>query len=169
MWAAVRILIVLSLSTATAFVVPARRCTMQCAPVRMQESPGRLELSKQVRDLLRENDLKDPTTFNDAETDKFLAGVAGGSLAVFFVFAALFDLGFFDVFGYLLLSTLVGGGVMAYAQLRRDQVGDAANTVGSLGVRAADTVTSLNEKYEVVTTVRTKADEVTKKIKAGLD
>ena len=44
---------------------------------------GAITLSNEVKAILRENNLKDPSEFNQAETDKFVYGAGAGALLVF--------------------------------------------------------------------------------------
>ena len=155
-------------ASASAFVVPAPARSR--VAVRMQDEPdepkapgGSLVVSNRVRELLRENDLKDPSTFNEVETNNFIAGVGAGALGVFLL--PLFEVGFL---GDAMLSALVGGGALAYTQLRRDALGDGASKVGSLSMQAVEKGKELNEKYDVADTFTKKADELAKDVQKKL-
>lgn len=124
--------------------------------ISMQENP--LNLPSAVVDILKENDLKDPSAMSKQELDTFLATTAAGAGLLFLL--PLFPSGIAD----LLLSTLIGGGAAAYASLRKDAVGDAAQTVGENTLMAVDKVKDFEKENKVTETVKQKVDEVKKSL-----
>ena len=132
-------------------------------PAAAASSSALVTLPDAVRDVLRENNLKDPSTFNQNELDKYLAGAGAGALAVFLL--PLFEVGFV---GDAVLSGLVGGGAMAYAALRKDDVGDVATKVGGYSLEAVEKTQDLNQKYQVTDKFQAKMDELVKEIKKNL-
>ena len=121
---------------------------------------GAITLSNEVKAILRENNLKDPSEFNQAETDKFVYGAGAGALLVFLL--PLFEVGFV---GDFILSSLFGGGALAYAQLRKDQVGDAAGQVGSYSLQAVERANAINREYKITEKAKTKLDGLVGEIK----
>ena len=70
--------------------------------------------------------------------------------------------------GDLVLSTVFGGGALAYAQLRKDEVGNYAGQVGSYSMKAVDKVQELDREYKVTEQVKSKVDGIVKDIKSSL-
>ena len=106
---------------------------------------------------------RDPGEFGQGEFDQFVAGTAAGSLLLFLL--PLFEVGFV---GDLVLSTVFGGGALAYAQLRKDEVGNYAGQVGSYSMKAVDKVQELDREYKVTEQVKSKVDGIVKDIKSSL-
>jgi len=109
-----------------------------------------------LQEALTSADLLDPTTFEKEDQTNSLGAVAAGSLAVFLL--PLFEAG---LLGDVVFSTLVGGGLVGYAALRKDSVGSLTRDVGGRGVvRAAQKVQELEKEYEVTTKAKETANKV---------
>lgn len=124
---------------------------------------GALVLPSSVKDILRDYDLKDPSTFSQVELDKYLAGAGAGALTLFLL--PIFGGG---LLGDLALSAIIGGGGLAYAQLRKDDIGDVTTKIGGYSLQAIEKGQDLNEKYEVSDKFKAKADELVKDLEREL-
>ncbi|EOD38458.1 hypothetical protein EMIHUDRAFT_454655 [Emiliania huxleyi CCMP1516] len=105
----------------------------RAAPTTMLDIP-RITLPAAVADPIKDLDLKSPNDLSQAEYNSYSAAAIGGTL-IFFILPLFDILGFF---GDFVFSALVGGGVGAYASLRKDSVGEYANKFGGALLTAAD-------------------------------
>ena len=102
------------------------------------------ELPSAVTGVLADAELADPNGFSEEDENVFLATVAVGA-------GGLFLLPIFPgILADVVCSTLIGGGAAAYCALRKDEIGDAAKTVGSTTLQAVDKVKELDEEYKVL-------------------
>ena len=109
-----------------------------------------------LQEVLTSADLLDPTTLEKEDQTNSLGAVAAGSLAVFLL--PLFEA---SLLGDVVFSALVGGGLVGYAALRKDSVGNLTRDVGGRGVvRAARKVQELEREYEVTTKAKEAANKV---------
>jgi len=86
----------------------------RAAPTTMLDIP-RITLPAAVADPIKDLDLKSPNDLSQAEYNSYSAAAIGGTL-IFFILPLFDILGFF---GDFVFSALVGGGVGAYASLRK--------------------------------------------------
>ena len=101
----------------------------------------RVELPEAVTKVLKEQDLKNPNDLNTKEYNSYSAAAVGATLISMLLLGPV--AGIFDISGVVLdfvFSALVGGGALAYAALRKDEVSEYANKFGSTLLQAADTV-----------------------------
>merc|ERR1719506_1770840 len=109
------------------------------APARTIASPmmvdiPRITLPDAIGDVLKEQDLSNPNDMGTDAYNSYSAAAIGGTL-IFFILP-LFDIAGF--FGDFVLSALTGGGVAAYAALRKDTAGEYANKFGGYVMQAID-------------------------------
>ena len=101
----------------------------------------RVELPEAVTKVLKEQDLKNPNDLTTKEYNSYSAAAVGATLISMLLLGPV--AGIFDISGVVLdfvFSALVGGGALAYAALRKDEVSEYANKFGSTLLQAADTV-----------------------------
>ena len=101
----------------------------------------RVELPEAVTMVLKEQDLKNPNDLTTKEYNSYSAAAVGATLISMLLLGPV--AGIFDISGVVLdfvFSALTGGGALAYAALRKDEVSDYANKFGSTLLQAADTV-----------------------------
>lgn len=101
----------------------------------------RLPLPDVVSGLIKQQDLKSPNDLSDTEYNNYSYAAILGTL-FFFILpgAAITDADLYAIFTDFIFSALTGGGIAAYLSLRKDGLGEAANTAGGLLLSAIDTV-----------------------------
>mmetsp|Transcript_166020 Transcript_166020/g.318824 ORF Transcript_166020/g.318824 Transcript_166020/m.318824 type:complete len:292 (-) Transcript_166020:261-1136(-) len=101
----------------------------------------RLPLPAVVSGLIKEQGLKSPNDLSDIEYNNYSYAAILGTL-LFFILpgAAITDADLSAIFTDFIFSALTGGGIAAYLSLRKDGLGDAANTAGGLLLSVIDTV-----------------------------
>jgi len=104
----------------------------------------RIALPDAVTPVLKEQGLNNPNELDTGAYNSYSAAAIGGTLLFFIL--PLFDL--LGFFGDFVFSALIGGGLGAYASLRKDQVGEYANKFGGIVLQGADKVA---EQVPVVT------------------
>ena len=142
--------------SASAFMVPAppAHAAARARAPAMQGGP--ISLPDPVKDILRDNDLKDPSEFSQGEFDTYLAGSGAGFFILFLL--PLFPSGIPD----LILSLLFGGLPLAYTQLRKDEIGSATGQVGEYTMKAVDFVSEKEKEFKVTETIKAKIEELKK-------
>jgi len=101
----------------------------------------RVQLPEAVTSMLKEQDLKNPNDLTTGEYNTYSAAAVGATLVTMLLLGPV--AGIFDIYGVVLdfvFSALLGGGTLAYATLRKDEVADYANKFGAALLQAADTV-----------------------------
>jgi outer membrane biosynthesis protein TonB len=91
----------------------------------------RLTLPDAVSSALKGIDLKDPNALSDKEYDAYSGAAILGTLIFFLLPGAAFNgIEIPDVLFDFAFSALTGGGIGAYAALRKDEIGEKANQFG---------------------------------------
>jgi hypothetical protein len=101
----------------------------------------RVELPESLTTVLKESNLKNPNDLTTGEYKTYSAAAVGATLATMLLLGPVSNV--FDIYGVVLdfvFSALLGGGALAYATLRKDEVADYANKFGAALLQAADTV-----------------------------
>ena len=101
----------------------------------------RIELPESLTTVLKESNLKNPNDLTTVEYNTYSAAAVGATLATMLLLGPVSNV--FDIYGVVLdfvFSALLGGGALAYATLRKDEVADYANKFGAALLQAADTV-----------------------------
>jgi len=118
------------------------------------------QLPLAVTNALVASELQDPTKMSREDQDNSLGAIAAGTGLLFLL--PLFEIGFF---GDLALSSILGGGLAAYAALRKDTIGTLTRDVGG---KTARTTFDKAKAYERENQLTEKAIAKTKEAVAEL-
>ena len=142
----------------TAFVVPTPLATaphMQRAVAPLMVDIPRVALPDAIADVIKEQDLNSPNDLSDGDYNTYSAAAIGGTLIFFLL--PIFNL--LGPIGDFVFSALIGGGVGAYASLRKDTVGEYGNKFGGYVLMAVDKV------VEQTPAVKAKVEELIDSVK----
>ena len=125
----------------SAFVGPRPHASLlRRAPVREMVNIPRISLPEQVSEIMTgQLDLKSPNELSDSEYNNYSAAAIGGTLVL------LLPIGLLDgaLLGFLrdfVIAALLGGGLLAFLALRKDQAAELANSFGGALMGVIDKV-----------------------------
>lgn len=99
----------------------------------------RFEIPSNVANVIKEQGLKNPNDLTKQEYNTYAGAAVLGTLIFFFLPGAfLSGVSFGDIFTDFVFSAITGGGIGAYAALRKDDIGIQANQVAASSLRALE-------------------------------